>query len=232
VGAHRKHLKRAAFGLVLVALALGLTAGAGSAAAPRAAATAETMTCKLPSHSFVPGQATIPALRRQVRVIQVERTSDNQMGKGPVTEEGKWLMAMDPHNRPGSRRGSVLLSGHTWPDGSALGNAMLASVGSGDRIVLTGKAGEKICYGIYERKSYPADEVPSNQVFRNSGPEQMVFVACSGKRTSPGHWTRRTLWFAKPVVTKPASSPTPSQPPPDDDSSSLLGGLFGGLFGG
>jgi hypothetical protein len=127
----------------------------------------------------------------------------------------------------------VLLSGHTWPDGSALGNAMLNNLRAGDRVVLTGKKGQKACYRIGRRTSYPYNKVPSETAFRNSGPEQLVIVTCSGTRTSPGHWTHRTLWYAVPDFPAPPKPPPSSNPnPPDDDPPSGLGGLLGGLLGG
>lgn len=223
-----KSLSRAGLGLLLVVTALGLSGSAG--AAPTVSARTTDPSCKRPAQGFTPSQATIPAIGRSVRVIRVARTSDNQAGAGPVTEEGKWLMAMDPHTLPGGHRGTVLLSGHTYPDGSALGNAMLGNLGAGDRVVLTGSKGKKACYRISQRKSYPANKVPSDTAFRNSGPEQMVIVACSGTRTGPGRWTHRTLWYAVPDF--PASTSTPPKPPADDDPPTGLGGLLGGLLGG
>ena len=187
--------------------------------------------CTRPAHGFVPGSARIPALGRTVRVIQVARTSNNAVGAGPVTEAGKWLMSMDPYTRPSSRRGSVLLSGHTWPDGSALGNALLRDLQAGHRVVLIGGKGTlHACYNVQRRVSYPVGDVPYRKAFRADGPERIVIVACSGKRLGPGNWTHRTLWYATPVF--PRTAPPPSPPPGDDDSGSggLLGGLLGGLF--
>ncbi len=224
--AHLRTARRAAVLLLLAAVTLS-TANAGSTAAPVAARKAP---CERPAQGFKPAEARIPAIERTVRVIVVQRTSSNQMGAGPVTESGKWLMAMDPVNRPAGGRGTVLLSAHTWPDGSALGNAMLDKLGSGHRITLVGKYGEQACYGIYKRASYPKDEVP-REAFRSGGPEQLVIVTCSGKRTSPGNWSRRTLWYAKPVTPEAPPAPTGGTPPSDDSSDGLLGGLLGGLFG-
>ena len=191
--------------------------------------------CQRPPRRFVPVKAALPALGRTVRVIQVSRTRTNAVGGGPLTERGKWLMAMDPQTRPGSGRGTVILSGHAWPDGTALGNAMVRYLQVGDRLRLVGKKGQQACYRITERTSYPASRVPRRKAFRPRGPEQLVIVTCSGRRTSPGHWTRRTIWYAVPfTAASPPPPPSSTQPPQDsgasqDDGS---GGLLGGLFGG
>jgi hypothetical protein len=162
-------------------------------------------------------------------VIQVKRQSNGQIGAGPTTEAGKWLMSMDPKTHPGGHKGSVLLAGHTWPDGSALGNAMLENLWTGNGIVLVDDNGHKACYRVNRRKSYPSNAVPSS-AFRTTGPEQVVIVACSGKRLGPGNWNRRTLWYATPWT--PAKPKKPSSPPPSSPSPSngtLIGGLLSGL---
>lgn len=228
----RIHARRTSVGLVLAVATLGLTVGPGSASAPAADVAKKAAPCERPSHGFKPAEARIPAIGRTVRVILVKRTSRNAVGAGPVTRSGKWLMAMDPQTRPASGRGSVILSAHAWPDGSALGNALQEDLRSGHRITLVGKYGEQACYGIYKRRSYPKDEVPTRDAFNPGGRERLLIVTCSGKRTSPGNWTHRTLWYGLPVTPDAPPKPPSSNPPPDDNSSgSLLGGIFGGLFG-
>ena len=204
--------RRTAVASLGLLLTIGCLVGTGTPAA-HAGPAAER--CNRPTRGFVPARAEIPAIGRTVKVIQVERESSGQIGAGPVTEEGKWLMSMDPKTKPGSHQGSVLLSGHTWPDGSALGNAMLDKLWAGNGIVLyTGNT--RACYRINKRQSYPVDDVP-RRIFRTSGYEEVVIVACSGDRLGPGNWTRRTIWYATPWVpeepSKP-SNPPPSSPPP------------------
>ncbi|MFL6024735.1 MAG: class F sortase [Marmoricola sp.] len=211
-------------GLLLTALLLvsfATTSADGSTSASNAAER-----CKRPARGFVPTYAGIPAIGRSVKVIQVQRKSNGQIGAGPTTTEGKWLMSMDPKTKPGSHQGSVLLAGHTWPDGSALGNAMLENLWTGNGIVLS-NGDTRACYRVNRRSSYPADEVPSS-AFRTSGPEQVVVVACSGKRLGPGNWTRRTLWFATPWTPAPPPEPTsPSPQPSPPPQNCLLCGLLG-----
>lgn len=220
-------LKRLTVVLVALVFSAGLLVAVGvpvEAAEPSHPA----WRCALPGRDFLPTKAQLPSLERTVKVIQVQREPDGQIGSGPKTEAGKWLMAMDPKTRPGSRRGSVLLSGHTWPDGSALGNAMLKKLWTGNGIVLHNDQGAKACYRVNRRKTYPRDEVPST-AFRTYGDEQVVIVACSGKRLGPGNWTHRTLWFATPWT--PAPPPEPTDPPDDDGGSSSGDCLLCGILG-
>jgi hypothetical protein len=216
-----------------------LGAAQPAAASPVLASSASA--CQRPAHRFVPVKAALPALGRSVRVIQVRR-SHGAVGAGPVTLRGKWLMAMDPYTRPGSGRGTVILSGHAWPDGSALGNAMVRDLQVGHLVTLRGKKGQRACYQVAERASYRANKVPVRKVFRQRGPERVVIVTCSGRRLGPGHWTRRTVWYAVPYTSPPPPPPS-SLPPPTSSGTGtggtggntgggLLGGLLGGLGGG
>jgi hypothetical protein len=227
-------------GVLLAAMVqMPLSAAQPAAATPVLASSASA--CQRPAHRFVPVKAALPALGRSVGVIQVSR-SHGAVGAGPVTQRGKWLMAMDPQTRPGSGRGTVILSGHAWPDGSALGNAMVRDLQVGNFVKLRGKKGQRACYQVAERASYRANKVPLRKVFRPRGPERVVIVTCSGRRLGPGHWTRRTVWYAVPYTSAPPRSPS-SAPPASTGSGSggstggstgggLFGGLLGGLFGG
>jgi len=114
-----------------------------------------------------------------------------------VTRTGKNRMGWDPHNRPGGGVGTVILTAHTWPDGSALGNRILRRLKGRGTLVLQGKGGREVCYRIVKRRAYRADRVPARKAFRPWGPEQAVIVVCSGRRLGPGRWTHRTVWYAK-----------------------------------
>lgn len=235
------HAPRKIVGLLLATVALTPLGAVQPAGATSAVLASSASACQRPARGFVPVEAALPALGRSVRVIQVPR-SRGAVGAGPVTERGKWLMAMDPQTRPGSGRGTVILSGHAWPDGSALGNAMVRDLQVGDHVKLRGKKGQRACYQINERASYRANKVPLRKVFRPRASERLVIVTCSGKRLGPGHWTRRTVWYAAPYTSAPPPPPSSALPTSSGSGSGggtsggsgggLLGGLLGGLFGG
>ncbi|WP_141004621.1 class F sortase [Nocardioides humi] len=184
---------------ILLAVALAGTV------APEPAGAAERrvragVTCTAPSRPFTPTTATIPAIDRSTTVVRVRRTAKGAVGAPPVSKRGKWLLGRDPQARPGEGEGTVIMTAHTWPDGTALGNALLRSLRKGGRVVLGNKAGtEAACYQVTRRKRYAAARVPRKKAFRWWGPEQLVIVVCSGKRLGPGHWSHRTVWYAVPV---------------------------------
>ncbi|WP_157514898.1 class F sortase [Nocardioides sp. J54] len=173
------------------------------AAAPAALAltsATSTGTCTRPARAFRPARLRLSAPARAVRVVRVPRTRSGAIGTPPRTRAGKWLAGWDDQTRPGSGRGSVVLVAHTWPDGSALGNALLRRTRVGARLVLRNHDGAlRACYRVTERRQYRADAVPRARTFRSWGPEQLVVVVCSGRRLGPGRWTHRTVWYASPV---------------------------------
>lgn len=147
---------------------------------------------------FTPHRIAIEGVVDRAEVVGVARDDRGVTGVLPYTN--KVDVAWDVGGiRPGDRRGNVLLNTHTWPDGSALGNAMLDGLDRGDRIVLKGSSGARLCYQVTRRvevlasKRFPA-------YYREDGPPQIAFIVCSGTRSGAGEWSHRTIWFARPVA--------------------------------
>jgi sortase (surface protein transpeptidase) len=118
----------------------------------------------------------------------------------PLTSLGKTEMAFDLGSGidPGAAAGNALLNAHTWPDGSALGNKLLAGLQQGDQIVVHGLLGQ-ICYRVTDRVEVPADD-PGIRYFAKTGSPQIAIIVCSGQRLGPGVWTKRTIWYASPTA--------------------------------
>ena len=130
-------------------------------------------------------------------VLAMPRDAQGIPGVPPVSS--KETFAWDePGIMPGEPRGNALLNAHTWPDGSAMGNRLLADLGEGDRLVLWGDNGERLCYRVTDRIEVPEDDAPLERVYDFTGPPQVVLIVCSGTRLGPGVWTHRTVWFASP----------------------------------
>lgn len=149
------------------------------------------------SRPFTPDRISIDSVVEGAAVIGVPRDSRGVTGVLPISNKADFAWDLGGI-RPGSRRGNVLLNTHTWPDGSAVGNAMLAELHEGDRIVLVGD-GARLCYEVTRRievlaaKGYPP-------YYREDGPAQVAVIVCSGTRDSAGDWSHRTIWFARPVL--------------------------------
>ena len=152
-----------------------------------------------PTKEFTPTRISFPGVARNLKVLALPRDGSNVPSVPPVSHGGKRQVAWDrpPGIKPGSPKGNVLLNAHTWPDGSALGNKLLDDLEKGDRVILRGH-GSTLCYEVDKRiEVLDADGYPP--YFDREGAPQIAIIVCSGRRLGPGHWTHRTIWFAKPV---------------------------------
>ena len=195
-------------GVVLVLLG-GSGGGATSAGAPGSSARPPRVVvepggvlrpagpCATPARrGFEPKRISIDGVTTGAPVVGVARDSAGVPGVLPTSEKSSFAWNLDGIE-PGDRRGNVLLNTHTWPDGSALGNALLRALDPRDRIVVRG-GGEVLCYRVTRRLEVLAvDGYPP--YYATDGPPQLAIVVCSGERLGPGQWTKRTIWFARPV---------------------------------
>ncbi len=134
-----------------------------------------------------------------MHVIAPPRDANNVPGIPPLTEAGKHVFAYDEaqHVRPGDARGNVLLNAHTWPDGTALGNALLTGLHDNGRIVVHGHGTQRLCYRVTKRVEVLATaRVP--EYYSRTGTPQLAIIVCSGRRLGPGQWEKRTIWYASP----------------------------------
>ena len=149
---------------------------------------------------FGPQHITVPGVTRNADVLRPAR-EDGVPGTPPLTTYGKTVFAYDLAQgvQPGDAAGNVLLNAHTWPDGTALGNHLLAGLDQGDRIVVQGSGDERLCYRVTERVEVLASK-GLRRYYDQDGPPQLAIVVCSGRRLGPGVWEKRTVWFASPTV--------------------------------
>jgi hypothetical protein len=155
--------------------------------------------CSSAERSFVPKSMDLMDVAEGVPVVALPRDRQNNPGVPPLDREGKSEMAFDLGSgiRPGDPHGNALFNAHTWPDGSALGNRLLAELHKGDRIVVRGQPGW-ICYRVTDREEVSADS-RGMRYYSTTGDPQIAIAVCSGKRVGPGRWTKRTLWYASPI---------------------------------
>ena len=148
---------------------------------------------------FTPQTLTVRGVTDRRPVVSIPRDPNGVPGVPPLSDVGKTEFAFDPEQgiRPGDRHGNVLLNAHTWPDGTGLGNHLLEGTRRGARIVVTG-GGHRLCYRVTRRVEVDPTK-PQPAYFAKDGRPQLAIVVCSGVRLGPGHWTKRTIWYASPV---------------------------------
>jgi hypothetical protein len=78
-----------------------------------------------------------------------------------------------------------------------VGNALLDGLHVGDRLRLDGE-GFRLCYRVFMRIELSVEE-GYPPYYAEHGPPRAAIIVCSGRRTGPGEWSHRTIWFARPV---------------------------------
>lgn len=156
--------------------------------------------CTTAKQAFVPTSMSIPGVDTTISVLALPRDLDNVPGITPLTASGKLSMALDLGSGilPGAKQGNALLNAHTYPNGTALGNKLLAKLDRGDPIVLRGPGG-RLCYTVNDREEVPELD-RGLRYFAKTGKPQIAILVCSGKRLGPGQWTKRTIWYASPTA--------------------------------
>jgi hypothetical protein len=147
---------------------------------------------------FTPTTISIPDVIQDGKILALPRDANNVPAVPPTSAKSTFAWDRPPGIEPGSDRGNVLLNAHTWPDGSAVGNAMLSKLDDGDRIILRGD-GSELCYTVTKRIEVLASKGYAPYYDRDGTP-QVAIIVCSGQRLGPGNWTHRTIWFAEPAT--------------------------------
>lgn len=156
---------------------------------------------------FTPTTVDIEDVGKDLPIQPLARDGSDVPGVPPVN--ATHTVAFDaPGPRPGTKDGLVRLNAHTWPNGAALGNEMLARFDVGD--VLTLRNGDlKLCYRVTKRVE--VDGYATYEPFYELDvPAEFAFIVCSGERLGPGNWNKRTIWFGEPIgdtAAKPTLQP-------------------------
>jgi len=159
---------------------------------------------RAPSAPFAPKRITVAGVTRDAEVLALPRDSAGVPQAPPISTEGKTQFAWDiPSSpKPGDPKGNVLLNAHTYPDGSALGNKLLAGLEVGGRIVIRGVADDgtpqTLCYKVTKKQVIIASD-GSWEYYEADGPPQIALIVCSPPRLGPGNWLKRTIWYASPM---------------------------------
>jgi hypothetical protein len=114
--------------------------------------------------------------------------------------------------KPGSASGLVVMTAHSWPDGTALGNWLMTHLAVGDVLVLDGDHGQRQCYRIAGKQIYPRESVPWTQTYGPhppGTPPRLTITICYWPRLGPENWLNREVWTAVPITAAhPAAATT------------------------
>lgn len=108
--------------------------------------------------------------------------------------------------QPGSERGNVVLTSHTYHVGSALGNLLYDAekgLQAGDLIKMSDESGYTVCYRYREAlKVWVAeyDQQPSDILYSDQGRPQLAMVVCWDWDWRARASQSRIIFYADPVV--------------------------------
>ncbi|KKW35556.1 MAG: Peptidase C60 sortase A and B [Candidatus Adlerbacteria bacterium GW2011_GWA1_54_10] len=127
--------------------------------------------------AIVPARLRVPSLGIDAGVEQVGKRGDGAMGIPQDYDDVSWYMF---GGKPGGQ-GNAVFAGHINNSRTRSGVfANLSRIGIGDYIMITDAEGKTLIYVVREIQVVPADNAPAEEVFKTSGPSQVVLITCEG----------------------------------------------------
>lgn len=150
-----------------------------------------------------PVRFTMPALGLDASIVSLSLTADGDLGTPRDADRASagWF----PSVLAGAGRGTVLMDGHTYRDGSALFTvAFKQQVRTGMVMRLTCTDGYAFNYRVSEitldvsAADYPT-VVTSRSLYSAEGPSQLVMVTCTDYLPARQEWANRAIIIATPM---------------------------------
>lgn len=176
-----------------------LAGGSTGAAAP-ASSHAVPAGCSTDPSPIVPVSMQIDRMGVHTNVLSLGLDADNAAA-APPKDEPSTAAWYNKGPRPGSARGKVVLTIHTYHRGGALGNALHdpgTGLRKGDIIRLTSASGSTVCYR-YDRslkvavKDYDPD---STILYDTAGRPMVAIVICWDYDAARADWDSRVIYYA------------------------------------
>lgn len=134
-----------------------------------------------------------------LRMPRVELPSGGYTSPIPPDGDSESFAYDEGSARPGTSKGVAIFTSHTYGNGSATADLLLAKLAVGGSVTVSGKNAE-VSYVVTKRLQVLQDSVSAaKRVNRLDDPHAIAIIVCSGTRLGPGEWSHRTIWFAEPV---------------------------------
>lgn len=150
---------------------------------------------------FIPERISIAQVgSRPVQALARISVGDNGFSLPDPQDANPQVFAWDKDGaQPGSNKGAVNLTAHTYPPGQvALGNQLFDELQVGDIVTVHGSS-DSLRYQVTERVQVNVADYPQERVLTTHAPSVLTVTICSGERLGPGNWSMRTVWFAQPM---------------------------------
>lgn len=163
--------------------------------------------CMKHPRPIVPVRYRIDRVGASAKVLSVGLDSSGAAGAPPLSDPSS-MAWFNKGPQVGSQQGHVVMTGHTYHQGEALGNRLYTGAGhasgplrKGDILRFSDKAGNTVCYRYtHNAKIWVKDYRPDSTVlYDDNGPSQLVLVACWDYKKRGGYQSR-ILFYGDPVA--------------------------------
>ncbi len=157
-----------------------------------------------PQTPIIPTQLGIESMKVTSKVLSLGTDPTTRAAAAPPKNQSRTTGWFNEGPLPGSSKGKVLLTIHTYRNGGALGNALNSSTGlePGDIIRLSDASGNTVCYRYRESlKVWVKDyaNLPSNAIYDNTGDPEVAIIICWDFNKSTQVWDSRIVFYADPI---------------------------------
>jgi hypothetical protein len=162
--------------------------------------------CVTTGTEFVPTKFSFLGKDKDLNVLSLGLDANGAAAAPPTTDPMTFAW-FNQGPKPGSDKGKVVLSGHTYTRGKAIGNYLNNGLLSyGDYMLVSDDSGNSACY-MYDNQIqvYVADYDPnSNILYDNDGPAEVAIVVCTDYEASAHAHVARAIYYGSLVTAVPA----------------------------
>src|SRR5438067_2458109 len=124
----------------------------------------------------VPVQIDIPRIGTHAAVVPLGEDEDGAMAAPEDPDTVGWYELGMGLGTPGN----ALLDGHVDWGGRLRVFGLLRQLAPGDTIQITDSAGNALAYSVAWTRLYDADTAPVNEIFAQTGDEEITLITCGG----------------------------------------------------
>lgn len=162
--------------------------------------------CSRTQEPIVPTRFIISRMGVDTHVLALGKDPTTGAAEAPPDEDAYGVAWFDLGPKPGSDKGNVVLSTHTYHRGTALGNDLYdptKGLQPGDIIKVQDASGKTVCYRYREALKVWVDEYnasPSNVLYDDTGRAQLAIIICWNYDWNANMSKSRIIFYADPLV--------------------------------
>lgn len=159
-----------------------------------------------PHKPIVPVKFTVERMQVNSPVLSLGWDPNTGAAAAPPDKDAYTVGWLNEGPKPGSDKGNVVLTSHTYHVGRALGNDLYDAANglrAGDLITMSDASGYTVCYHFREAlKVWLADyaKAPSNVLYDNDGRSQLALIVCWDWDWKARMSQSRIIFYADPVA--------------------------------